>query len=72
MEVLYPCCGGLDVHKHTVVACLSRAVARGRRTKEVRTFGTTTEALTALRDWLGAAGCAHVAMESTGVYWSVP
>lgn len=69
MELLYPCCSGLDVHKHTVVACLSRTAPGGRRTKEVRTFGTTTQALTTLRDWLCAAGCTHVAMESTGVYW---
>ena len=28
-----------------------------------------TEDLLALADWLAAAGCTHVAMESTGVYW---
>jgi transposase len=69
MDVLYPACCGLDVHKQTVVACLLRTDAGSRRTKEVRTFGTTTEALLALGDWLNAAGCTHVAMESTGVYW---
>ncbi|MEK7204690.1 MAG: IS110 family transposase, partial [candidate division NC10 bacterium] len=37
--------------------------------KELRTFGTTTGALLTLLDWLVAAGCTHVAMESTGVYW---
>jgi transposase len=37
--------------------------------KEVRTFGTTTRELLALSDWLATAGCTHVAMESTGVYW---
>jgi hypothetical protein len=42
MEVLYPCCCGLDVHKRTVVACLVRTVTAGVRTKETRTFGTTT------------------------------
>jgi transposase len=68
MDVLYPTCCGLDVHKQTVVACLSRRAA-GERRKEVRTFGTTTEALLALRDWLVAAGCTHAALESTGIYW---
>jgi transposase len=68
MDVLYPTCCGLDVHKQTVVACLSRRAA-GERRKEVRTFGTTTAALLALRDWLMAAGCTHAALESTGVYW---
>jgi transposase len=36
-------------------------------THEVRTFGTTTQELLALSDWLTAHGCTHVAMESTGV-----
>src|SRR5918911_5598893 len=69
MEVLHTCCCGLDVHKDTVVACLIRAGARGPRGKEVRTFGTTTAALLALADWLRAAECTHVAMESTGSFW---
>jgi transposase len=37
--------------------------------KEIRTFGTMTADLLALADWLQEAGCTHVAMESTGVYW---
>jgi hypothetical protein len=24
MDILYPCCAGLDVHKDTVVACVRR------------------------------------------------
>lgn len=35
----------------------------------MRTFGTMTADLGALLDWLEAADCTHVAMESTGVYW---
>ncbi len=69
MEVLYRCCCGLDVHKDSVVACLIRPSTEGHRSKETRSFGTTTEALLDMADWLGAAGCTHVAMESTGVYW---
>ena len=68
MDALHECCCGLDVHKQTVVACLLRTTAEGRR-KELRTFGTMTDALLALADWLRAAGCTQVAMESTGVYW---
>ena len=37
--------------------------------QEVRTFGTTTADLLALRDWLVAEGVTLVGMESTGVYW---
>ena len=69
MEILYPICCGLDVHKDTVTACLRRLEAPGHVRKELRTFGTTTGALLTLLDWLVAAGCTHVAMESTGVYW---
>jgi transposase len=67
MEVLYPRCAGLDVHKDTVVACVRRVSTPQRR--EVRTFGTTTSELSELADWLGSHGCTHVAMEATGVYW---
>jgi transposase len=59
----------LDMHKRTVVACLIVPGAGGTPTKEVRTFGTMTDDLLRLADWLLAAGCTHVAMESTGVYW---
>ena len=69
MEILHRCCCGLDVHKQTVVACLLRIGTDGRRSKELRTFGTMTDDLLALADWLRAAGCTQVAMESTGVYW---
>ena len=69
METLYAICCGLDVHKDTLTACLRRLEAPGQGTKELRTFGTTTAALLTLLDWLTAAGCTHVAMESTGVYW---
>jgi len=68
MEVLYPRCCGLDVHKETVVACL-RLVIDGKAVKEVRTFATTTASLIALSDWLTETKCTHVAMEATGVYW---
>lgn len=69
MELLYPCCCGLDVHKKSVVACLVRVVTLGMRTKENRTFGTTTGELETLGAWLREAGCTHAAMESTGVLW---
>jgi transposase len=69
MEVVYSRCCGLDLHKRTVVACLLTPGPRAKPVKEVRTFGTMTDDLLALADWLTAAGCTHVAMESTGVLW---
>jgi transposase len=69
MEQLIERACGLDVHKASVAACVRVPGARGRRSQDVRTFGTTTEDLLALRDWLQAHEVTHVAMESTGVYW---
>ena len=37
MEVLYSCCGGIDVHAKMLVACL---IKEGK--KDVRTFSTMT------------------------------
>jgi len=68
MEVLFPKCAGLDVHRDTVVAC-RRVVENGRVTQDVQTFGTTTKELLALSEWLTAKDVTHVAMEATGVYW---
>lgn len=68
MEVVYPRCAGLDVHKATVVACV-RVIEGGQVQQEVRTFQTTTKELLRLSDWLRESGCTHVALESTGVYW---
>jgi len=67
MEVLYPRCAGLDVHKDTVVASV-RCVSPPTH-QEVRSFRTTTTGLLALADWLESHGCTHAAMEATGVYW---
>jgi transposase len=69
MDVIVACCAGLDVHQASVVACINSPGRGGRSHKEIRTFGTMREDLTALRDWLANAGCELVAMESTGVYW---
>ena len=67
MEILYPRCAGLDVHKDVVVAAV-RCVSAPRHS-EVRSFATTTSGLLALSEWLASHACTHVAMEATGVYW---
>lgn len=55
---------GLDIHKKVIVATvLTPDLA------ETRSFGTVTEELLALGDWLMACRVTHVAMEATGVYW---
>lgn len=69
MDVVVERCAGLDVHKDTVVACVRTPGRGGHRTEEIRTFGTMTVDLLALRDWLVAWAVTRVGMESTGVYW---
>jgi len=58
----------VDVHKATLSACV-RVRRHGKLTEEIRTFGTTSDELLALRDWLSGQRVTHVAMEATGVYW---
>ena len=56
---------GLDVHKETVVACIN---GKGIK-KEIRTYGTMTNELLKMKEWLIKNEITHVAMESTGIYW---
>ena len=69
MDAIYERCCGLDIHKRTVVACMIVPGSGRQSRKEIRTFGTMTDDLLALADWLAAEGVTHVAMESTGVFW---
>jgi transposase len=69
MDVMYPHCCGVDVHKREVVACVMTTDPDGTCHKAVRAFGTMTPDILALADWLAAHEVTHVAMESTGVYW---
>lgn len=64
MNVVYERCCGIDVHKKKVVACLLT-----EKGKEIREYGTLTDDILAMREWLRENGCQIVAMESTGVYW---
>ncbi|HQP39191.1 MAG TPA: IS110 family transposase [Polyangiaceae bacterium] len=68
MDLLHARCAGLDVHKDLIVGCIR--VQEGRQaTTTLMRFGATTRELLKLSEWLHAAGCTHVAMEATGVYW---
>jgi transposase len=69
MDIIFPCCAGLDVHKKTVVACIRRLGPEGQPEEQVRTFGTMTGDLLELADWLATHGVTTIAIESTGVYW---
>lgn len=64
MQKIYERCCGLDVHKKSITACL--ITPNG---KEIQTFGTMTEDVLALANWLKSEACTHAAMEATGAYW---
>lgn len=65
MEVIYERCCGIDVHKNMLMVCVFKSV----RKKEIREFGTMTEDILKLVEWLKETKCEIAAMESTGVYW---
>lgn len=69
MEVVFPRCAGLDVHRDTVAAAVRIQPAKGPAKVEVRTFTTTGGSLGLLADWLTQNKVTIVGMESTGVYW---
>lgn len=69
MEIVFPRCAGLDVHKDTIHVCTRLAEPDGSVSEAIRCYGTTTRELQRLAEWLAEAAVSHVAMESTGVYW---
>ena len=69
MRIIHRRCAGLDVHKKSISVCI-RVRVHGHKTETLeRVFGTFTQELERLRDWLKEHKVKHVAMESTGVYW---
>jgi transposase len=65
LKVVNPACAGVDIGSREHWVCA--AAPDGSR--PIRRFGTTTEQLEALADWLEELGVTSVAMESTYVYW---
>jgi len=68
MRVHRNCCG-LDVHKETIAACLISESEDGTSSRQKRIFGTMTQQLRELAQWLAEAKVTAVAMEATGIYW---
>jgi len=66
LPAIRPLVAGLDVGSSQHWVC---GPARADGSPNVRVFGTTTDQLNALADWLSAQGVESVAMESTSVYW---
>jgi len=66
LPAIRPRVAGLDVGSSEHWVC---GPARDDGNPNVRVFGTTTDQLNELADWLSAQGVESVAMESTYVYW---
>lgn len=71
MDVLHERCAGLDISKKDAKACVRtpRTKRRGSFTTETTTWGSTTNAVLALRDHLLAAEVTLVVIEATSDYW---
>ena len=69
MQDILTCAMGLDVHRDIIVACLAKGELGTDPEIEIRSFSTLVPEMKKLRDWVLEAGCRHIAMESTGIYW---
>ena len=70
MKLLYRRCAGIDVHQKSVSVCVRRRVkGQPNVEREEAVFGTFTQDLERLGQWLKERKVTQVAMESTGVYW---
>jgi len=65
MPILHPHAAGIDIGAIEIYVC----VPLDRDPEPIRRFGTFTEDLHAIADWLAHCGVTSVAMESTSVYW---
>lgn len=63
LDAVRYCCGGLDVHQETVVACVLKGLLDQKPESHIRTFGTTTKQLLELQDWLAGISCTEIVME---------
>jgi transposase len=69
MKTLVERCAGIDVGKKFVLVCVLTGGPGEKVRSEVRKYGTTTQELKNLREWLAENGCTQAVMESTGTYW---
>lgn len=70
MDLVYPTCCGLDVHKKKVVASIAVTDPITFEAKHtLKSFSTMNSDIVKLHDWLISNHCKDVCMESTGKYW---
>lgn len=69
VEIVYPVCCGMDVHKSFLVACVAVTNEHSQTEHHIKRFSTFTGDLRRLSDWLLSFNCRDVCMESSGKYW---
>lgn len=69
VEIVYPVCCGMDVHKSFIVACVAVTNERSITEHHLKRFSTFTGDLRRLCNWLASYNCRDVCMESSGKYW---
>ena len=69
VEIIYPVCCGMDVHKSFIVACVAVTNEHNRTEHHIKRFSTFTGDLRRLAAWLASYNCRDVCMESSGKYW---
>ena len=69
VEIVYPVCCGMDVHKSFIVACVAVTDEHSHTEHHIKRFSTFTGDLRRLADWLASYDCRDVCMESAGKYW---
>jgi transposase len=65
LQIINPNAAGIDIGSRSHYVC----VPRDRDQEYIRKFGTFTDDLHKIADWLKKCGIKTIAMESTGVYW---
>jgi len=69
VEIVYPVCCGMDVHKNFLVACIAVTNEQSHTEHHLRRFSTFAGDLRRLSEWLTSYNCRDVCMESCGKYW---
>ena len=69
VEIVYPVCCGMDVHKNFLVACIAVTDEHSHTEHHIKRFSTFTGDLRRLAGWLASYNCRDVCMESCGKYW---
>lgn len=68
MDIRYPICCGVDVHKSFLVAVIVKD-AQPKPQYIKKRFSTFNNDLIEFKKWLISNNCYHMCMESTGKYW---